>query len=99
MIAVCDTSACSLKPKVHAGVALLVILAPSLDGGSLAPTEYRRRPFAVRPMIAVWVRKTALSAAGCTQTAIMEHTWASIARSGPDRNRFRRPSVMPGYAM
>jgi len=59
---------------VHENVALSPILAPQLDGGSLAPTEYGQRPFAVRPMIAVWVRKTALSAAGCTQTAIMEHT-------------------------
>jgi hypothetical protein len=43
-----------------------------LGGGSLAPTEYGRRPFAVRSMIAVSVRGTALSAVGGPETAIME---------------------------
>ena len=39
---------CGLARQVHENVALLVILAPSLDGGSLAPAEYGRPllPFA-----------------------------------------------------
>src|SRR5215475_15519441 len=47
------------------------------------PRADRRRPApsAVRSMIAVWVRKTALSAAGCTQTAIMGGRVRSVPRT------------------
>ena len=44
LIAESATKPCVFGVKAHGFVALSAILAPSMDGGSLAPTESGRRP-------------------------------------------------------
>ena len=76
LVPICDTKGSQVlgdRAAIQRNLATSVILAPSLDGGSLRADRIWPAPSAVRPMIAVWVRRTALSAAGCTQTAIMGH--------------------------